>query len=376
MKKNLKKQKLRNNEYYDFQDTLDSLYAKSNNNQTFQNLMEYIRKGENILLAYRNIKKNKGSYTKGVDGRTIKYFACMTSEDVILYVRKKLDNYFPQKVRRIEIPKADGRTRPLGIPTIGDRLIQQCILQVLEPICEAKFFKHSYGFRPLRSTKHAIARAYFLAQVVHLHHVVDIDIKSFFDTINHGKLLKQLWELGICDKNLLKILSKMLKAEIENIGIPTQGTPQGGILSPLLSNVVLNELDWWIANQWEKHPTRYPYKPDKRNGSEGHKYEVLKKTKLKEVFIVRYADDFKIFCRYRSHAKKIFQATQQWLYERLALKISQEKSKITNLKKSYSDFLGIKIKVKPRRKMADQKPRFVAISHIADKAKENILKKV
>jgi len=129
-----------------------------------------------------------------------------------------------------------------------DRLIQQCILQVLEPICEAKFYKHSYGFRSLRSTKQAISRAYFLCQSNNLHYVVDVDIKSFFDNINHGKLIKQLYTLGIRDKCLIAIISKMLKAKIENVGIPNKGTPQGGILSPLLANVVLNEFDWWISS--------------------------------------------------------------------------------------------------------------------------------
>lgn len=232
---------LRNNEYYDFQAVLDNLYAESCNGRCFRNLMELIRKEENILLAYRNIKKNKGSHTKGVDGKTITYLSGLHPGELVTMVRNKLDNYFPQRVRRVEIPKLDGRTRPLGIPTIKDRLVQQCILQVLEPVCEAKFFKHSYGFRPLRSAKHAIARAYFLAQVAHLHYVVDIDIKGFFDNIDHGKLLKQLWTLGIEDKSLLRVISKMLKAEIDGIGVPAKGTPQGGILSPLLAK-------WFLTN--------------------------------------------------------------------------------------------------------------------------------
>lgn len=256
-------------------------------------------------------------------------------------------------------------------------MIQQCILQVLEPICEARFYKQSYGVRPLRSAKHAIARAYFLTQIVHLHYVVDIDVKGFFDNINHAKLLKQLWALGIRDKSLLKVISKMLKAEIEGVGIPEKGTPQGGILSPLLANVVLNELDWWIASQWEVHKTKYAYKPYK--GSNAGMYEALRNTNLKEIHMVRYADDFKIFCRHRSHAERIFAATQKWLWERLSLEISPEKSRITNLRKGYSEFLGIKIKVRPKGKKSGRntkKKRFVVSARLGDKAKGKILHEV
>lgn len=213
---------------------------------------------------------------------------------MISYVRKRLQNFHPHAIRRVEIPKPDGRLRPLGIPTIEDRIIQQCIKQVLEPICEAKFYKHSYGFRPNRSAHHAIARAMFLANQSGFHFVVDVDIKGFFDNVNHGKLLKQLWTLGIQDKQLLRVLSKMLKAPIAGVGIPEKGVPQGGILSPLLANVVLNELDWWISNQWETFQSHKQYKgPSER-------YRALRATGLKKVFIVRYADDFKLFCKTRS----------------------------------------------------------------------------
>ena len=282
---NPKRQKLRNNEYYDFQKVQDDLYAKSQKGYIFKDLMSKIISEANILLAYRNIKKNTGSNTKGTDGKTIASLAKLEPNDLVALVRRKLENYQPQKVRKVEIPKSDGKKRPLGIPTISDRLIQQCILQVMEPICEAKFYKHSYGFRPLRSTKHAIARAYHLAQIADLHYVVDVDIKGFFDNIDHGKLLKQIWTLGIRDKSLIAIISKLLKAEIKGIGIPTKGTPQGGIISPLLANIALNEYDHWIKSQWEEMKTVFDYR-------HLNKYRALKNhSNLKEVYIVRYADD-------------------------------------------------------------------------------------
>lgn len=257
--KPLKRQSLRNNEYYNMQNTFDKLYKESQQNKHFKNLYELIINRENILLAYRNIKKNKGSLTKGINESTIITVGEKDPNFLVEYVRKRLENFTPHKIRRKEIPKPNGGIRPLGIPTIEDRIIQQCIKQILEPICEAKFHNHSYGFRPNRGTLHAYSRAVTLANINKLHYVVDIDIKGFFDNVNHGKLLKQMWSMGIRDKKLLSIISKMLKAEIDGFGIPDKGTPQGGILSPLLSNIVLNELDWWISDQWESFTTRKNY---------------------------------------------------------------------------------------------------------------------
>lgn len=361
-RKSRKKQRLRNNEYYDTQAIYDELYSKAKENWRFTNLYGLIVSRENILLAYRNIKKNKGSKTKGVNATTILDIGKDNQERLISYVQNRMSNFQPMPVRRVEIPKDNGKVRPLGIPTMEDRLIQQCIKQILEPICEAKFYKHSYGFRPNRSTHHAIARALALTNRHNFQYVVDIDIKGFFDNVNHGKLMKQLWSLGIQDKQLLCIISKLLKTEIKGIGVPEKGVPQGGILSPLLSNVVLNELDWWIASQWENHKTHHSYKDPTR------KYELLRKGNLKEVFIVRYADDFKLFCKDRKTAEKIFIATKQWLEERLGLEISPEKSKIVNLRKRYSEFLGFKLKLWKKGQ------KYVVKSHMTEKSKEKCKK--
>ena len=205
-----KKQTLRNREYYDCQGISDQLYAQAKAGKRFTKLLELICEDKNIELAFRNIKSNHGSTTPGLDKKDIDWLASMTTTELTNYVRGRLANYYPQPVKRVEIPKDNGKTRPLGIPTIMDRLIQQCILQVLEPICEAKFFKRSNGFRPNHSAENAIAQAERMIQSVGCHYVIDIDIKSFFDNVNHGKLLKQMWTLGIRDKKLLSIISAML----------------------------------------------------------------------------------------------------------------------------------------------------------------------
>ena len=160
----------------------------------------------------------------------------------------------------------------------------------------------------------------------------------------------------------------MLKAEIKGIGIPTKGVPQGGILSPLLSNIVLNELDWWIANQWDNKKTVKDY------AYQSNKLKALKRSKLKEVYIVRYADDFKLFCKNRDAANKLFTATKQWLSERLGLEISPEKSKIVNLKRHYSEFLGIRLKLWKRGNQYAVKSYMTEKS--VKKCKENLKGKV
>lgn len=228
-----KQRKIRNSEYYDMETTFDGLYAKSKDGKIFNHLMEIIESEENIKLAYRTVKKNSGSNTAGVDKRTIKDLMKLSEEEYVRLIRKQFSNYRPRPVRRVEIPKLNGKTRPLGIPTIVDRIVQQCVLQVMEPICEAKFSENSNGFRPNRSAETAIAQCMRIMQVQHLHYVVDLDIKGFFDNINHTKLIRQIWALGIRDKKLLCIIKEMLKAPIimpnGDKVYPEKGTPQGGL---------------------------------------------------------------------------------------------------------------------------------------------------
>lgn len=228
---------LRHAEYYGMQPTFDELYQRSRDGGIFDNLMDLILSRDNILLAYRNIKANGGSYTAGTDNRNITDIGGMAPEKVVEKVRfivtGSQHGYRPKPVRRKDIPKPNGKTRPLGIPCIWDRLIQQCIKQILEPICEAKFSNNSYGFRPNRSVEHAINRTYTMLQMMNLHYVIEFDIKGFFDNVNHSKLIRQIWSLGIRDRQLIFVIKRILAAPIRmpdgSTIVPDRGTPQGGL---------------------------------------------------------------------------------------------------------------------------------------------------
>lgn len=361
---------LRHNEYYDTQGIFDELYEKSKRNETFDDLMEIILSEANILLAYRNIKANEGSKTPGTDGLNMAHIAKLTPEEVVDKVKfitiGSKHGYRPKPVRRKEIPKPNGTMRPLGIPCIWDRLVQQCIKQVLEPICEAKFSENSFGFRPLLSVEHAIAKTYRTIQNVNLHHVIEFDIKGFFDNVNHQKLIKQLWYLGIQDKKLLWIIKRILKAPIKledgTIYNPDKGTPQGGIISPLLANIVLNELDHWVESQWTNNPIVEKY------ASRSHGFRAMRDgTSLKEMRIVRYADDFRVFCKTKDGAERMLIATTDWLKTRLDLDVSPEKTRIVDVRDNYMEFLGFKIKAR----WNYQKGKYVITSHISDKARKD-----
>ena len=364
---------LRHTEYYGLQGKFDELYAESMNGKEFTDLMPLILSRENILLAYRNIKTNTGSRTAGTDKLTIDAIGKLTAEQVVEKVRYIVagspHGYRPKPVRRKDIPKPydPGKTRPLGIPCIWDRLIQQCIRQVMEPICEAKFSDSSYGFRPNRAAEHAIARTYQLIQRSHLHYVVEFDIKGFFDNVDHSKLIRQVWAIGIHDTHLIHVLRKILTAPIKmpdgKMVRPERGTPQGGIISPLLANIVLNELDHWIESQWQENPVCRKYTLERKGMSpnRGNGYTVMRKTRLKEMYIVRYADDFRIFCRTKSEAYRTKAAVTQWLSERLKLEVSPEKTRVVNVKRQCAEFLGFKIKAVPKG------GKYVVKSHIRDK---------
>ncbi|MDM5246563.1 group II intron reverse transcriptase/maturase [Lysinibacillus sp. G4S2] len=259
-------------------------------------LMSQILSRENLLLALKRVERNKGSH--GVDKMPVKFLRQHVVENWLTIKKQILEGtYQPQPVRRIEIPKPDGGVRLLGIPTVTDRLIQQAIAQVLSNLYDPNFSNHSYGFRPKRSAHDAIREAKGHIKEGY-RWVVDMDLEKFFDKVNHDRLMSTLAK-KISDKPLLKLIRRYLQSGVMINGVvydTDEGTPQGGPLSPLLSNIVLDELD----KELEKR---------------GHKF-------------VRYADDCNIYVKTKRAGERVMASIKTFIEKTLRLKINEKKSAV------------------------------------------------
>lgn len=317
---------------------------EENNKQKFKGLMEIISSEVTIMTAIHNMKSNHGSKTVGTDDKMINDFLEESYEFVIQTVKEQLTNYSPSAIRRVHIPKGNGKYRPLGIPTILDRIIQECIRIIIEPILEAQFFKHSYGFRPYRETAHAIERIVYVNNRVGYHIAIEGDIKGCFDNMSHRVLIKQLWNMGIKDRRLLTIINKMLKSPIMedgNIRPNDIGLPQGGILSPLLANAYMHKLDSWVTREWEEKKLRSVKSTRPATALRNHS------NMNNPEFFVRYADDWVLLTDSLSSAEYWKSKITKYLSEAMKLELSQEKTHITNMKKKPIKFLGFLIKARP-----------------------------
>jgi RNA-directed DNA polymerase len=276
-------------------------------------LMEEICDRENMEEALRRVKANKGS--AGIDGMTVGGIADYLKQHWPA-VRERLLNgtYKPNPVRRVEIPKPDGGVRKLGIPTVLDRLIQQAVMQVLQRQWDGTFSEHSYGFRPGRSAHQAVAQAQqYIAEGQGW--CVDLDLEKFFDRVNHDKLMGQIAK-RVGDKRLLKLIRAFLNAGVmENglVGPSVEGTPQGGPLSPLLSNLVLDELDRELERR-------------------GHRF-------------VRYADDCNIYVRSERAGQRVMESVTRFIMQELKLKVNEAKSAVARPQER--KFLGFSFTVGP-----------------------------
>src|SRR5215468_8456564 len=284
--------------------------------------MEAIVEGENLKQALAQVKRNKGA--SGIDGMTVNDLAPYLKEHWPMIRAQLLEGtYKPQPVRRVEIPKASGGTRSLGIPTVLDRFIQQAVMQVLQAGWDRTFSEASFGFRPGRSAHQAVQRAQEYIASGHSY-VVDIDLEKFFDRVNHD-ILMGLVAKRVTDKRLLKLVRGFLTTGVLEGGLvsPTEeGTPQGGPLSPLLSNLMLDVLD----KELEKH---------------GHCF-------------VRYADDCNIYVCSQKAGERVMEGIERFLAKRLKLKVNKAKSAVA--KPSVRKFLGFSFTGgnEPRRRIAPQ----------------------
>lgn len=309
-----------------------SLWAEQDKEHKFFDLYHLLYDKQWLRLAHDCVKQNAGSKTAGCDGISISIFDENLEENLQQLIKElKSETFEPHPVRRVYIKKANGRLRPLGIPAIRDRIVQEALRMILEPIYEADFDQRSFGFRPNRRTMDAVK--YLAANTVgnqRYYWVIEGDISSYFDTIKHKKLIKLIGR-RVKDRKLLRLIWKYLRAGVmENkLFKDTQsGTPQGGIISPLLANIYLSELDRYMSrhtqlSKWQRESRRL-------KGEANFIY-------------ARYADDFVILCNGK---KKQAEALKEELYEflkgKLRLDLSKEKTKVTHLNDGFR-FLGFRI---------------------------------
>lgn len=274
-------------------------------------LIDKVYQLENLRRAYRAVRANKGA--PGIDGETVEAYGQHLEERLSqLHHELKTGTYEPQPVLRVEIPKPDGSKRPLGIPTVKDRVVQQALLNILQPIFEPDFHPSSYGYRPGRSCHQAVARAEMFINKYDLKHVVDMDLSKCFDRLDHELIIRGV-NRKVSDGSVLKLIRKFLTAGVMKDGaweVTDIGSPQGGVISPLLTNIYLDHFDQTM--------------------------------KARGIRIVRYADDILIFARSRKEAGKYRQIATNILEGELKLVVNKQKTHLTSAYKGVP-YLGFVI---------------------------------
>jgi RNA-directed DNA polymerase len=322
------------------------LAAKANPKRKFGVLYDKVCREDVLRAAYAQVKANKGA--PGIDQQTFEMIEKEVGVGTFLdEIRAKLvaKRYKPLPVRRVFIPKSDGTQRPLGIPVIADRVVQAAVKIAIEPLFEAVFKDFSYGFRPRKNAHQALREVYKWLNFK-CHWVVDADLKSYFDTIPHDKLLLSV-RSKVTDRSVVKLISMWLKAGVmEETGVRTEttGTPQGGVISPLLANLYLH----WLDQTWEK----------KEFGKRPH-----------DAHIVRYADDFVILCKERP---EFYLEQAKQVLDRLGLTLNAKKTRVLNATEEPFDFLGHRFAVRPSKRTGQQNTFY----YPSPKAMNSIKKKV
>jgi RNA-directed DNA polymerase len=297
-----------------------------------RNLMDLMHNPTWIAAACDRVLKRSRGKAAGVDGVCVSDFEKSRDHRLEqLRLELKRGTYRPLPLRRVEIPKANGKMRQLGIPCLRDKIVEEAIRMALEPIFEVEFHEHSYGFRPNRSAHHAVARCRYAA-LTGFTWIIEGDVKACFDEMSHQAILRCLRE-KVMDNKFLALIQLLLKGGVEIDGVfhpTTKGVPQGGVVSPLLANVVLNKLDWFLHSK----------------GQHGNAGILRHRHGQPNVRFTRYADDWCVFltrCK-RQYAERLKDEIRDFLRERCGLELSAEKTRITHVRDGY-DFLGFNISV-------------------------------
>jgi len=297
-----------------------------------RNLMDLMHQPQWIAAACDRVLQRSRGKAAGVDRVLASEFQQNRRANLEqLRLELKRGTYQPQPLRRVMIPKANGKYRGLGIPCLRDKIVQECIRMALEPIFEVEFHDSSYGFRPNRSTHHAVLRCQQMLQK-RFTWVIEGDVKACFDEISHEAILGCLRE-KVLDNRFLALIHRLLKAGVNIDGVlhPTEkGVPQGGVVSPLLSNMVLNKLDWFLHAQ----------------GRHGNEQGYAWKAGRPNVRFVRYADDWCVFITRSSqqHAERLRDRIRALLTQQCGVELSMEKTRITHVRDGF-DFLGFHLEL-------------------------------
>ena len=338
-----------------------AIEATNHPDKQFKRLYKLLHWDKWLQAAANRVLSKSGSDTGGVDGKNRDYFKKnFASQMAKLKEELKSRRYQPLPVRRAFIPKSNGKKRPLGIPALRDRIVQEALRMILEPIYESNFSKCSFGFRPKRCTMDAIARIMpCFNSAMKRYYVIEGDISSYFDTVNHRKLLK-LIKARIADKGIINLIHVFLKSGVMQgqLFVKTKdGVPQGGIISPLLANVYLDELDKWADKKWH-NLTAYDRQKLRKAGKGTFMY-------------VRYADDFVVMSNAPiAEVKAAKAAIKCFLTKELKLTLSEEKTKLTHINEGIV-FLGFNIQrvLSSGRYVAHLRPKKQSIERIKAKIK-------
>jgi len=311
-------------------------WARDDVSRRFGDLFNLVYDPAFLVHAWERVSSNAGARTAGVDRATVAWIESRVGvEEFLGQIRDSLKSgeFVPVEVRRVEIPKASGKVRKLGIPTVADRVVQASLKAVLEPIFEADFVPCSYGFRPNRRAQDAIAEIHFLASHTY-EWVLEADIQACFDEIEHAPLLGRM-RRRIKDKKVLALVKAFLKSGVmTHTGTREEtltGTPQGGILSPLLANIALSALDEHFDQQWRKEMGS-PYQRAKRS-----------KHGLGKWRLIRYADDFVLMVSGGRHHAQALREEVAGVLAPLGLRLSPAKTRVVHIDEGF-DFLGFHIR--------------------------------